>query len=853
MESNKAYQPLLRICSYDHGGYVAWGWWKGWDGPGGLKDYMRRSIQRLDQFSNLKWGFHIEGATWDWALANDPVFVSEFKEWVNHTYAGRISLSSGGYGQPLSCTIGEESNIRHLTYDWEVYKRLGYRINIYMQNEHGFFPQLPQLLRQVGINKAILRTVWGMYGIPPEINASKIRWRSPEGSWVEAIPTYIGGNRGLGKNTWDTRIIIGLEGYIDFEPFRRHYLEQGIRYPVAVRIDDYPLPRDNDGSGGFNRFCAFSDMPGYRWVTGEEAFEEIPLEDAILDTVIDDYPIQMPWGFQGNIFWSLSRQAENSILMAERLAAINTLHKGAAREEMLERAWKKLLTAQHHDINICGVSSGGEYGELMLDVAKDFYGEAIVLANTVTKASLRAILCNFKSHPSDRVVVVYNPSNWARSSVVSIQVKSDSQKLPKDFKIIYDGQQLDYQVIHTEIKPGGYISYILLAVQLEVEPLGFALLNLDFLYEKAHPAQAMEIVETDREITVYTNWGKVTVDEETGEHIPYDLHGKPLLIPGNYNCMFTAFVNNEPCSSIPEHITIEANGPIFSVIRTVGKIGSVLFTTDVTIYKDDIRLDFKTTQQVHGETVGETNIPSEWDGKDEPMVQEKKLMVHFTPALNGKITTTQDFPFSVGETHNYKINAGCWVDTSDGNQGMTLLNRGTMGYLWDGRTLSNILLYSGKYSWGEVQAYLDGSYTQEYSVSFHKGNWKEGRAHQIGLEYNMPVIGLSGSSRNGILHHKKAKLSILDAVAGQDCSNIVVSALYTQNNQLYIRLYEFFGKPETAIRLIWANQPTKIIPVNLLHEHTGKAIDSAVIPAYAIRTFLLLVNKSGLDESRGEG
>lgn len=181
MSLQQDYQPVLRICSYDHGGYVAWGWWKGWDGPGGLKDYMRRSISRLDQFPKLKWGFHIDGATWDWVLANDPLFVAEFKNWVDHTYAGRISLSSGGYGQPLSCTIGEEANIRQLTYDREVYDRLGYRINIYMQNEHGFFPQLPQLLKGVGIDKVILRTVWGMYGIcscRPALGISNRRHRN---------------------------------------------------------------------------------------------------------------------------------------------------------------------------------------------------------------------------------------------------------------------------------------------------------------------------------------------------------------------------------------------------------------------------------------------------------------------------------------------------------------------------------------------------------------------------------------------------------------------------------------------------------------------------------------------------
>ena len=307
-------------------------------------------------------------------------------------YAGRISLSSGGYGQPLSCTIGEEANVRHLVYDREVYDRLGYRVNIYMQNEHGFFPQMPQLLRGVGIDKAILRTVWGMYGICPEIDASKVRWRSPDGSWVEAIPTYVGGNRGLGKNAWDTRIIIGLEGPIDFEPFRRYCLDRGIRYPVAVRIDDYPLPYEHDGSGGFSRLCSFSDKPGYRWVTGEEAFAEIPLDNVTLDTTIDDYPIQMPWGYLGNIFWNLSRRAETALLTAERLAAINAIHNGASWEDMLAtslEASPDRATPRHQYLR------GFERGRIRRVARR--CGAALLrrshrAADTVIKANLRAML-----------------------------------------------------------------------------------------------------------------------------------------------------------------------------------------------------------------------------------------------------------------------------------------------------------------------------------------------------------------------------------------------------------------------------------------------------------------------------
>lgn len=64
-----------------------------------------------------------------------------------------------------------------------------------------------------------------------------------------------------------------------------------------------------------------------------------------------------------------------------------------------------------------------------------------------------------------------------------------------------------------------------------MEPLSFALVNLDFLYEALEPIPTSEISETDQEITVFTNWGKVGVNRQTGEYIVYDLQDQVLLTP----------------------------------------------------------------------------------------------------------------------------------------------------------------------------------------------------------------------------------------------------------------------------------------------------------------------------------
>ncbi|MGE5551747.1 MAG: hypothetical protein ACM3ZC_14630 [Bacteroidota bacterium] len=850
--TKKDQEQDLLVSSYDHGGYVAWGWWRSWDGLGGLKYCIRRSIKRLDRFPKLKWGFHIEGATWDWALANDPAFVAEFKALVEKEYAGRISLSSGGYGQPLSCAIGEEANVRQLVYDREAYDALGCRVNVYMQNEHGFFPQMPQLLKGVGIDKAVVRTVWGMYGICPEIDGSKVRWRSPDGSWVEAIPTYLNENRGIGKNTWDTRIMLGMEGVIDLEPFRRYYLDRGIRYPFAIRIDDYHLPVDVNNkikTGGFERLCDSSNLPGIRWVTAEEAFAEIPLEEIDFDTAIDDYVLQMPWGYHGNIYWNLNRQAECRLLTAERLAAVNVIHGGATWEETLKRAWRQLLIAQHHDVVICGASGGGEYGRTMQDVAKQLYGEAINAAEAVIKANLRSTLFGLAKGSAARLVLAYNPLNWSRRMVVTFEVRSQRDHLPLGFKLFQDGRPMEYQVLKTEILAGGTLSYTTLAVPLELGPQSFALLNLDFVYEAAELTEPrlLPVNEDERAIRITTGWGEVRIDRSTGEYLAYDAQGRPLLVPGARNGLLKATIDDEPHVSMPKAITVESRGPLMALVRTTGKIGPLSYITEAVIYRDQPRLDFRTTVEVHGQTIGSTNVPAEWNGKQESVTQTGKLMVAFTPALTGPAKVIQDFPFMAAETHNQVINAGCWVDIADEERGLTLTNRGTMGYVWDGASLSNILLYSGRYSHGEHQAYLEGEYPLEYGVSFHQGDYRTGHAHRLGLEYNYPAVAIADLQRNDMtltgetFQVADGNLSLVEAQTGETCPNLIVSAMYTHKGLPYLRVYDYLGVASTAIRATMGNRPVKFIPVNLLHEEQGEPTEIAKITAYQIATFRLVI------------
>ena len=221
------------------------------------------------------------------------------------------------------------------------------------------------------------------------------------------------------------------------------------------------------------------------------------------------------------------------------------------------------------------------------------------------------------------------------------------------------------------------------------------------------------------------------------------------------------------------------DGPLFCIIRTEGSIGPLPYATEVTVYQDRPRLDFRTTVEVHGQTIGATDVPAEWEGKDEPVVQDGKLMVHFTPGLGRQAMVAQDFPFSVGETRRRDINAGCWVDVSDGERGMTLANRGTMGYRLGRPHLEQHPAVQRQVLVGRGAGLPGRTYTLEYSVAFMRAIGVRGTRTGPGWSITSPRWPWPATPREGYLHPGANLPAVSTPRRANTVPNLVVSALYT--------------------------------------------------------------------------
>jgi len=360
-------EPLY-LLTYDHGGLVLWG-------RDHFVKYLHGAVDWLDRYPSFKIGLDNEAYTYDKLAEQDPAVLEEIRGYLRK-YKGRFGIGTCTYGQPLSVFVNEESNIRQIEYALAADRKyFGVAPDVYLMSEHAMHAQMPQLLRGFGFHGAIMRTHYMMYGYNPCFDVPIGWWIGLDGSRVATVPTYKGEGAQFGKTTVDNWILTRYpskdapKSPADFrQEFRR------IQPLLASRADDAGLRKED-----LVKEC--EGKPGFQWILLEELLALFPAPQADLKTAANDFVVRMPWGYCGNEIWSMSRRAEVGVLTAERIAALAALAGDDNCESDLDRAWKNLLVAQHHDIQICG----------LLADARKFLPESIHTSQDVTTKSLRRI------------------------------------------------------------------------------------------------------------------------------------------------------------------------------------------------------------------------------------------------------------------------------------------------------------------------------------------------------------------------------------------------------------------------------------------------------------------------------
>ncbi|MHC4749545.1 MAG: glycosyl hydrolase-related protein, partial [Planctomycetota bacterium] len=225
-------------------------------------------------------------------------------------------------------------------------------------------------------------------------------------------------------------------------------------------------------------------------------------------------------------------------------------------------------------------------------------------------------------------------------------------------------------------------------------------------------------------------------------------------------------------------------GAPWALARESGLIGSIPYTLEMKFHTDSPRVDCRVRFSFDGQKIGRFS-----DNKRDSasgFIHEDKLRFKMFPAVGENTIGVRDLPFAVSETPDRYINGLYWTAITDDEGGIGVFNRGTMGAVreQDGG-FSVPLAHAMYYIWGTRM--LTGDFVYEIALYPFTDGWNQAKLHQQALEYNFPLVGLCASAGNGKFGHAIQPLVISP-------SDVVASAFFNLQDELYVRLYEHQGR-----------------------------------------------------------
>jgi len=666
--------PPVYILNYDHFGVILWG-------IDSIKSVLEEHLSRLEKYPDAAVGWDNEAYAYDFMAQNEPSLLERLKESMSR-FPGRLGIGSCTYGQPLSRFILEESNVRQLTFAQKcVEKYFGNKRSVYIMSEHAFHCQMPQLLKKAGFEAAILRTHFMMYGYTPSCNEPIVNRTGPDGTILPAVPMYPqqpesvsdidSGPGPFGMVTVDGKILTDYNLRDSLQVFRETF-GQTIIPLVASRADD-PGQREEilEAHGGDSAF---------KWILAEDVFKHLPAPAVSFQPLPDAYYARMPWVFCGNWIWNQTRKHEVKLLTAERLNAVGVALGGRDLSEYLEQAWKSLLVAQHHDIQIMGLQN----------VGRNFLSQADQHSQAIISEHLSAICSRIGSEIKSRTVI-FNPLAWERVHIVRHENTACSCSIPAlGFKAVCDAD-----LVLTETP----------AADKDQKTLKIRFYNIIL-----HPQGGIRQIQ--------------------------DTAGCGFLRENTTSGYLAGIVDGQLERSQAQRVQIEAMPGAATVIEH-GTIGTIPYTSEWTFYQDSPAIHWKGRLTVNQQKIG--TLTSNEQDSTSAFCHTDKIALHLHPDLTGRVVGIEDHPFAVVETSGQCLQGNYWTAVADKQGGLAVFNRGLMGTAMqpDGH-ISIPLAFSMYYVWNTI--YMKGDYNYELAILPFRGDWKKQDLHKKAVEYNFPCL-----------------------------------------------------------------------------------------------------------------
>jgi len=460
-------------------------------------------------------------------------------------------------------------------------------------------------------------------------------------------------------------------------------------------------------------------------------------------------------------------------------------------------------------------------------------------------------------------IIVLNACNWNRIDVVSCKICFP--KKVKDFHIVdIEGKKVKHQVISAGRDENGLLEEAEVIFTAHVPSVGYTTYSVVEGCKDERREESLKISSDLLENRFYRirlegGLMKSVIDKEGGREflVPDNVLGNELLVDVGKEVAELHFKPNGTGRFKPKSVEIMEKGPVRGCLRVKGHVGKSPVCQEICIYDEIPRMDLKIELKCLEKNMRyRVAFPLKVSLEKSMVVRD----IHF----GAEETDLPKEPLYGVEREGYSLalfsrtvgsTTGpctvCWADEwaalTDNTSGMCLINTGHPGYMIEGNAISNILLQSlDEKNQNQFKIISDisgvGKYEFKYAIYFFNGNWRDAHLAQRVREYLHPLIST-------VKKDEEAKrLPRTLAFLKTSPENLVMTALYLDDKDVLLRLYECAGR-EGLMKIEPFIQPRNIHSTDLLRNTIKKEKGREVKP-YEIVNLSVILKSSRKPEKR---
>ncbi len=799
--------PDFCVVVCNHWSYIGIGWQLGIESS---VLAVLDAVEMADREPHVKTCLDMDARAYEFMAEKFPEVAARL---AKSLAAGKVELIGGSYAQPMGTTIGSESNIRQIVVGREtIRKALGYDMTTMLHEEEFTHPQLPQLSALAGYKYASLSQVntWGSAGCP-RMDLNAIYWKGIDGTTILTVP----------KNALFDPPTDDVNGLLQWEEFKKlkklgtplvlWFVEFGFESPESPAYLSAPERYKGLAKGARVEFVTLRE---YLDKYGSEAKETILLP-------MDAWNKSCTWGLGGDQVRVMQRRVEGLLLAAEVFDAAASALGARSQAELLEKAWKDLMTSQSHDVGLCEYSrwqgehfasaerlednhnlTWGSMGYEHLDAAEKQGQQAM----EATLADLSRRVGSAAESRGPRAVTVLNPHSWPRTDVVATGRVYPLPAGTKDI-VVKDraGKAVPSQIVRSskDLTSGDLIVADVAFQAQQVPSAGYDTYYLDFTGAAAPPV-ATDLKIDEPKLTLENEHLRVRLAPDTGGIVSlvHKASGREMLdarqgpfphFTGKPNLAMAKLMGRNPpevydSAKSPASIDWLAKGPVRAEVRAQHNMPELLFETRISLAAG------APSVVIYSRLL--TRVPPPPDPYP-PAIIKQGYWFSLVPSFPVS-TFLRDYPLGVEPTAKPKLHALTFVDMVGKDAGLLWLHAGTQFFRRDeGSGLSNLLIREWESFWSHD--IFGWPIYSEYRHALLPHVPQAGKPEFRNADRLRAAAALARPLLCHIAAPQQGELPLTKSFLGAGPSNVMVTAFRRKpGGKLELRAVEVNGRPGDA-------------------------------------------------------